>query len=41
MKANIGLLPPLEGPPIRSRRERAAAHARRSHDSISAYLQCL
>jgi methylenetetrahydrofolate--tRNA-(uracil-5-)-methyltransferase len=41
MKANIGLLPPLEGPPIRSRRERAAAHARRSHESISAYLQCL
>jgi len=38
MKANIGLLPALDGPPIRSRRERAAAHARRSHESMGAVI---
>ena len=30
MKANLGLLPPLDGPPVRSRRERASALARRA-----------
>jgi methylenetetrahydrofolate--tRNA-(uracil-5-)-methyltransferase len=38
MKANIGLLPPLAGRPIRSRRERAAAHAERSLAAMRAYL---
>ena len=38
MKANIGLLLPLEGAPIRSRRERAAAYAQRSWDGMASYL---
>jgi methylenetetrahydrofolate--tRNA-(uracil-5-)-methyltransferase len=39
MKANIGLLPALEGQPIRSRRERAAAHAARSRAAMQSFVQ--
>lgn len=38
MKANFGILPPLEGPPLRGRRARASAHAARSTQALKAFL---
>ena len=38
MKANFGILPPLEGKPIRGKRERAAAYAGRAMETITVFL---
>jgi methylenetetrahydrofolate--tRNA-(uracil-5-)-methyltransferase len=38
MKANFGILPPLEGPPLSGRRARASAHAARSTRALKAFL---
>ncbi|MBN1485902.1 MAG: FADH(2)-oxidizing methylenetetrahydrofolate--tRNA-(uracil(54)-C(5))-methyltransferase TrmFO [Chloroflexia bacterium] len=38
MKANFGLLPPLE-PPVRGKRERYAAYARRALEALETFLQ--
>lgn len=37
MKANFGLLPPLE-PPVRNKRQRYAAYARRALEALEAYM---
>lgn len=37
MHVNVGLLPPLE-PPVRAKRDRYAAHARRARFSLESYL---
>jgi methylenetetrahydrofolate--tRNA-(uracil-5-)-methyltransferase len=37
MKANFGLLPPLE-PPVRNKRQRYAAYARRALEALEAYI---
>jgi methylenetetrahydrofolate--tRNA-(uracil-5-)-methyltransferase len=38
MKANFGILPPLEDKPRRNKRERAAAHAERAIEELDQYL---
>ncbi len=38
MKANFGILPSLEGAPIKGRRARASAHAARSAQAMQAFL---
>ena len=39
IKANLGILPPLEGNPIRGKRERAAAYAKRATDTLSTFMK--
>ena len=38
MKANFGILPPLENPKLRGKRQRAAAHANRSAVDLESFL---
>jgi len=38
MKANFGILPPLENPKLRGKRQRAAAHASRSAVDLESFL---
>ena len=38
MKANFGILPPLENPKLRGKRQRAAAHASRSAADLELFL---
>ena len=40
MKANFGILPPLEGKPIRGKRERAAAYAERALRDLGTVTDC-
>ncbi len=39
MKANLGILPPLEGEPPRGRRARASAYADRAQDTMREFLE--
>lgn len=39
MKANFGILPPLDGPPIKGKRARAAAYSERAVSTLKAFLQ--
>lgn len=39
MKANFGILPPLDDPTIRGKRPRAAAYARRANQTLIQYLE--
>lgn len=41
MKANFGILPPLEGGPFRSKRTRAAAYAERARRDLDMFLQSI
>lgn len=41
MKANFGIMPPLEGKPVRGKRERAAQYARRAIESLQGVLPLL
>lgn len=41
MKANFGILPPLEGKPVRGKRERAALYAQRAITSLRSVLPSL
>lgn len=38
MKANFGIMPPLEGKPVRGKRERAARYAQRAEEALKTYL---
>jgi methylenetetrahydrofolate--tRNA-(uracil-5-)-methyltransferase len=38
MHVNFGLMPPLE-PPVRNKRERAAAYAARGSDAMAAWVE--
>ena len=39
MKANFGILPPLEGERIRGKRERGAAYSRRALHDLERFLE--
>lgn len=41
MKANFGILPPLEGSPVRGKRERGALYAQRALNNLDAFLQSI
>jgi len=38
MKANFGIIPALEGPPIKGKRQRAAAYAERANSDLASYM---
>jgi methylenetetrahydrofolate--tRNA-(uracil-5-)-methyltransferase len=41
MKANYGILPALEDPSIRGKRQRAAAYSQRALDTLDEFLQAV